>query len=99
VIRDNAATERFEAHGLGAMIATLRKKQGFGRKQRRQRFADRPTSRNNSGEAPMMAERLDRRALVPHDRLLPDRRLRNRIIIGNVMAWVAIIILIDLLFF
>ena len=47
----------------------------------------------------MMAERLHRRTLVPHDRLLPDRRLRNRIIIGNVMAWVAIIILIDLLFF
>jgi hypothetical protein len=47
----------------------------------------------------MMAERLHRRALVQHDRLLPDRRLRNRIIIGNVMAWVAIMILIDLLFF
>ena len=47
----------------------------------------------------MMAERLHSRALVPHDRLPPDRRLRNRIIIGNVMAWVAIVILIDLLFF
>ena len=47
----------------------------------------------------MMAERLHRRALVPHDRLLPDRRLRNRIIIGNAMAWVAIVILIDLLYF
>jgi hypothetical protein len=57
------------------------------------------TSRNNSGEAPMKAERLHSRALVPHDRLLPDRRLRNRIIIGNVMAWIAIIILIALLFF
>ena len=57
------------------------------------------TSRNNSGEAPMMAERLHSRALVQHDRLLPDRRLRNRIIIGNVMAWVAIVIVIELLFF
>ena len=47
----------------------------------------------------MMAERLHSRALVQHDRLLPDRRLRNRIIIGNVVAWVAIIILIDLIFF
>jgi len=47
----------------------------------------------------MMAERLHSRALVPHDRLPPDRKLRNRIIIGNAMAWVAIIILIDLLFF
>ena len=47
----------------------------------------------------MMAERLRSRALVPHDKLRPDRRLRNRIIIGNVMAWVAIVILIDLLFF
>jgi hypothetical protein len=57
------------------------------------------TSRNNSGEAPMMAERLHSRALVQHDRMLPDRRLRNRIIIGNAMAWLTIIILIGLLFF
>jgi hypothetical protein len=57
------------------------------------------TSRNNSGEAPMMAERLHSRALAQHDRLLPDRKLRNRIIIGNVIAWVAIVILIDLLYF
>jgi hypothetical protein len=47
----------------------------------------------------MMAERLHSRALVPHDRLLPDRRLRNRIIIGNVMAWIAIVVLIELFFF
>jgi hypothetical protein len=47
----------------------------------------------------MMAERLHSRALVPHDRLLPDRRLRNRIILGNAMAWVTIAILIGLLFF
>jgi len=47
----------------------------------------------------MMAERLHNRALVSNDRLPPDRRLRNRIIIGNVMAWVAIVIVIDLLFF
>jgi hypothetical protein len=47
----------------------------------------------------MMAERLHSRALVPHDRLPPDRRLRNRIIIGNAIAWIAIAILIRLLFF
>ena len=47
----------------------------------------------------MMAERLHSRALVPHDRLRHDRKLRNRIIVGNVIAWVAIVILIDLLFF
>jgi hypothetical protein len=47
----------------------------------------------------MMAERLHSRTLVPHDRVLPDRKLRNRIIIGNVIAWVAIVILIALLFF
>jgi hypothetical protein len=56
------------------------------------------TSRNNSGEVPMMAERLHSRALVHHDRLLPDRKLRNRIIIGNAVAWVAIAVLILLLF-
>ena len=47
----------------------------------------------------MTAERLHSRALVQHDRLLPDRRLRNRIIIGNAIAWVAIAILIRLIFF
>ncbi|HWL74525.1 MAG TPA: hypothetical protein VNQ74_11680 [Burkholderiaceae bacterium] len=47
----------------------------------------------------MMAEHVHSRALVQHDRLLPDRRLRSRIIIGNAMAWVAIAILIRLLFF
>jgi hypothetical protein len=57
------------------------------------------TSRNNSGEALMTAERLHSRALVQHDRLRPDRRLRNRIIVGNAMAWAVIIILIALLFF
>ena len=57
------------------------------------------TSRNISGEAPMMAERLHSRALVPKDRSPPDRRLRNRIIIGNAVAWIVIAILIRLLFF
>ena len=46
-----------------------------------------------------MAERLHSRALVPQGRLLPDRRLRNRIIVGNAIAWIAIVILIRLLFF
>ena len=46
----------------------------------------------------MIAERLHGRALVQHDRLSPDRRLRNRIIIGNAIAWVTIVILIHLLF-
>jgi hypothetical protein len=57
------------------------------------------TSRNNSGEAPMMADHVHSRALVQHDKLRPGRRLRNRIIIGNAIAWVAIAILICLLFF
>jgi hypothetical protein len=57
------------------------------------------TSRNASGEALMMAEPLHSRALVPRDRLRRDRRLRNRIIFWNAMAWVAILILVDLLFF
>jgi hypothetical protein len=47
----------------------------------------------------MMADHVHSRALVRHDRLPPDRRLRNRIIIGNVVAWLAIVILIGLLFF
>jgi hypothetical protein len=75
------------------MIARLR------RKTETAAIREPSTSRNNSGEAPMMAERLHSRALVPHDRVLPDRKLRNRIIIGNVIAWAAIVILIALLFF
>lgn len=47
----------------------------------------------------MMAERLHSRTLVQHDRLLPDRKLRNRIIIGNTIAWVTIAILVRLIFF
>jgi hypothetical protein len=75
------------------MIARLR------RKTETAAIREPSTSRNASGEALMMAERLHSRALVPHDRVLPDRKLRNRIIIGNVIAWVAIVILIALLFF
>lgn len=55
-------------------------------------------SRKSSGETPMMAQHLDSRALDEHDRQPIDRRLRNRIIAGNVIAWFAIIILIRLVF-
>jgi hypothetical protein len=44
-----------------------------------------------------MAERLQSCALVTHDRLPRDRKLRNIVILANAMAWIAIIILIDLL--
>ena len=44
----------------------------------------------------MMAERLTSRALVTQDRSPRDRKLRIRIIIANAIAWVAILILIDL---
>ncbi|MCA6115820.1 hypothetical protein J6524_13080 [Bradyrhizobium sp. WSM 1738] len=47
----------------------------------------------------MMAERLHSRALVRHGEVLPDRKLRNRIIIGNVIAWLAIVFLILLILF
>ena len=45
----------------------------------------------------MMADHVHSHALVQHDRMLPDRRLRNRIILANALVWVAIVILIDLL--
>jgi hypothetical protein len=47
----------------------------------------------------MMADHVHSRALMQHDRLLPDRRLRNRIILGNAIVWVTILILISLIFF
>jgi hypothetical protein len=48
-------------------------------------------------EASMVAKRADRRA--PEQRDPADRRLRNRIIIANAIAWIAIIALIGLIFF
>jgi len=45
----------------------------------------------------MIAEYADYRMLERH--APSDRRLRNRIIIANAMAWVAIIVLIRLIFF
>lgn len=47
----------------------------------------------------MMAEPLDSRALEPHRKQSPDRRLRNRIIAGNAVVWIAILVLIRLAFF
>ena len=47
----------------------------------------------------MMADHVHSRALMQHDRLLPNRRLRNRIILGNAIVWVTIVILISLIFF
>ena len=47
----------------------------------------------------MMADHVHSRAVVQHDKLLPDRRLRNRIILGNAIVWLTIVILIGLIFF
>jgi len=45
----------------------------------------------------MIAEHADCHVLQQHDP--PDRRLRNRIIVANAVAWIAIISLIRLIFF
>jgi hypothetical protein len=50
-----------------------------------------------SREETMTAEHLSCPALERRD--APDRRLRNRIIIANAIAWIAIIALIRLIFF
>jgi hypothetical protein len=39
------------------------------------------------------------RALQQHQDRSPDRRLRNRIIVGNAMIWIVILVLIRLIFF
>ncbi len=51
----------------------------------------------SSREASMIAEHADCHVLQQHDP--PDRRLRNRIIVANAVAWIAIISLIRLIFF
>jgi hypothetical protein len=58
-------------------------------------------SETSSREVAMIAERADCRVLQLPDRK-PDpssRRLRNRILVANAIAWIAIIAMIRLLFF
>jgi hypothetical protein len=50
-----------------------------------------------SREETMTAEHVSCQALERRD--APDRRLRNRIIVANAIAWIAIIALIRLIFF
>ena len=73
------------------MIAKLREVEGTA--------ANEPSALElSSRKAPMITEYADRRLL----RQQPDptdRRLRNRLIVANVVAWIAIIALIRLIFF
>jgi hypothetical protein len=68
-------------------------------KQRETAAGDAPfISRATSAESPMIAEHADvGRALEQHDP--SGRRLRNRLIVANAIAWIAIIALIRLVFF
>ena len=50
-----------------------------------------------SREAPMLAEHADCRVLQRPDP--SGRRLRNRLILANAIAWIVIIVLIRLVFF
>jgi len=45
----------------------------------------------------MIAEDVDCRVLLQHDP--SGRRLRNRLILANAIAWIAIIVMIRLVFF
>lgn len=47
----------------------------------------------------MIAEHLHNQVLEQDGGQTPDHRLRNRMIIGNMIAWIAIIIGIRLIFF
>ena len=47
----------------------------------------------------MIAERADGRLLQPHQHDLSGRRLRNRIILANAIAWIVIVVLIRVVFF
>jgi len=55
------------------------------------------TPEHFSREETMIAVQTSGPLLEPHD--APDRKLRNRIIIANAVAWLAIIVLIRLVFF
>jgi hypothetical protein len=54
-------------------------------------------SETSSREASMIAERADGRLLQQPD--LSGRRLRNRLIAANAVAWIAIVVLIRVVFF
>jgi hypothetical protein len=56
-----------------------------------------PASRKLSGEALMIAEHLEGRMLRRLDQRPLDRRLRNRIIVGNAIAWIVIVVLIRMM--
>jgi hypothetical protein len=58
-------------------------------------------SETSSREAAMIAEHADRRVLqLPHPkRDPPDRKLRNQLLAANAIAWIAIIVMIRLIFF
>ena len=51
----------------------------------------------SSREAPMIAEHADCRLLQQQDP--SGRRLRNRLIAANVIAWIMIVVVIRLIFF
>jgi hypothetical protein len=54
-------------------------------------------SENFSRETPMIAEDADRSVVEQHD--ASGRRLRNRLMAANAVAWIVIIVLIRLVFF
>ena len=56
-----------------------------------------PLSRFASTESSMIAERAA--AHRPEQPRLVDRKLRNRLILANAVAWIAILIAIRLIFF
>lgn len=47
----------------------------------------------------MMGEPINGGALTHHHKQSRDRRLRNRILIGNAITWIAILTLIHVIFF
>jgi hypothetical protein len=55
-----------------------------------------PVSQSDEMEALMIAEHADRRL---NERELPDRKLRNRIILANIVAWILIVVAIRFIFF
>jgi hypothetical protein len=73
------------------MTATLRKIESFAANES-------SAPEQFSREEPMIAESACGPPLDAHDDA-PDRKLRNRIIIANAVAWVALIVLIRLVFF
>jgi hypothetical protein len=97
-----AHRKKMTARRLLGETLTIRSSPMIAKLQRAETTAahESPVSETSSREAAMIAERANCRVLqLPRPKTDPtSRRLRNRILVANAIAWIAIIVMIRLIF-